>query len=393
MQGTHRNRRLPRPTPPSGPGATGRGRGRPGIGPTLAAAVLLGVLVGCRGDGPTEPDGEEEFGPREWIYFAAEGLHRIRPDGRREDALLAGLGVDSVLDFAFSPDRTEIAVVVERESEGRTGFDLLIVDPDGDGPVWLTRQLDDPDTEPGVLEVRWAPDAERLAVTVADPASPGPYLGIIPREGGTVVPLTSPGGPPARHPRWSPDGRAIAYLSSSVEGLGPQIHLVGPDGSGDFRLTDGPAAEVPVWSPDGGLLAFATWRDAAAQTDANAYTAVSDGSGTTLLLATSFERANPVPNAWSPGGRWIAFTAESPETHGDVFVMTAQGGNVRPLVTEPFTQRDPTFSPDGSHLVAIDPPWTFWVVGIDGPGTHRFDRRRKLFLPVRRVVWVDLPPG
>jgi Tol biopolymer transport system component len=59
-----------------------------------------------------------------------------------------------------------------------------------------------------------------------------------------------------RFPRWSPDGRRIAFMSNRAGKN--DIWLINPDGSGLERLTYAPApvANYPVWSPDGKRLAY-----------------------------------------------------------------------------------------------------------------------------------------
>ena len=57
-----------------------------------------------------------------------------------------------------------------------------------------------------------------------------------------------------RVPRWSPDGKRIAFFSNRSGTL--QIWTIKPDGSGLEQLTDTPGggASIPVWSPDGTRL-------------------------------------------------------------------------------------------------------------------------------------------
>jgi len=60
-------------------------------------------------------------------------------------------------------------------------------------------------------------------------------------------------------PRWSPDGKQIAFYSNRS---GPyQVWLIHPDGSGLRQLTFGTANETyyyPVWSPDGRHLVYSS---------------------------------------------------------------------------------------------------------------------------------------
>ncbi|MFJ3304780.1 S41 family peptidase [Streptomyces sp. NPDC086549] len=60
------------------------------------------------------------------------------------------------------------------------------------------------------------------------------------------------------HPRFSPDGRQIAY--TSWRSLVPEIHLVGVDGGPGRQLTYWGSADTQVcgWTPDGDILAVAS---------------------------------------------------------------------------------------------------------------------------------------
>jgi DNA-binding winged helix-turn-helix (wHTH) protein/Tol biopolymer transport system component len=58
-------------------------------------------------------------------------------------------------------------------------------------------------------------------------------------------------------PRWSPDGRWIAYTTSDPEGGNGTIHVVRPDGSEDRELTSTPSQVYGLcWSADGASVIF-----------------------------------------------------------------------------------------------------------------------------------------
>ena len=73
------------------------------------------------------------------------------------------------------------------------------------------------------------------------------------------------GGPPRKltaglvgdtAPRWSPDGRRIAFVSDRIEDL-PQIFVIATDGGEARRITRlRQGATAPAWSPDGRRIAF-----------------------------------------------------------------------------------------------------------------------------------------
>lgn len=68
--------------------------------------------------------------------------------------------------------------------------------------------------------------------------------------------------PSATAPAWSPDGKWVAFMSNRDGNW--ELYLVGADGLGLRRLTNGPEHDgVPVWSPDGKWIAFLSHRTGA----------------------------------------------------------------------------------------------------------------------------------
>ncbi len=85
-------------------------------------------------------------------------------------------------------------------------------------------------------------------------------------------------------PRWSPDGRTLAFVSARNGKA--QIYLIGLDGGEARPLTSHPnGASGPVWSPDGKRLAFHASVNAEEQRKENATPGESDAPPVTALEA------------------------------------------------------------------------------------------------------------
>jgi len=120
-------------------------------------------------------------------------------------------------------------------------------------------------------------------------------------DGSERLQLASSTGNISALPRWSPDGKQIAFMSTVV-GKPWTIFLIAADG-GSSRplLTDGTPESDPTWSADGTRLAFAT-----------GFTS-STPKSVIEIVDMNTHRASPVPGSnglfsprWSPDGRYLA---------------------------------------------------------------------------------------
>jgi dipeptidyl aminopeptidase/acylaminoacyl peptidase len=107
-------------------------------------------------------------------------------------------------------------------------------------------------------------------------------------------------------PQISPDGRSIAYvrMSFDIKTDRPRgvVWLVGADGRHSRPLSSAATSTAPRWSPDGTRIAYL-----GAGTDASTQLFVYwIESGATAAVSNFTE--TPSSLAWSPDGRWLAFT-------------------------------------------------------------------------------------
>jgi tricorn protease len=141
-----------------------------------------------------------------------------------------------------------------------------------------------------------------------------------------------------RHPSYSEGRVAFSYLGD--------IWIAREDGSGVRRLTDHKARDVyPRFSPDGKFIAFSSNREG----NYDVYVVPVEGGKPRQL---TFHSADDMVVGWSPDGRKILFQS----TRGDgvfptvatLFEISEKGGMEQPIATDWGSWA--SYSPDGSKL-------------------------------------------
>jgi dipeptidyl aminopeptidase/acylaminoacyl peptidase len=214
-------------------------------------------------------------------------------------------------------------------------------------------------------------------------------------------------------PQLSPDGTFVAYVRTTTDPAtlkrNADIWVVAADGSAAPKLLVGgdKSENTPRWSPDGKHLAFISTRDGASQIY------VADADGTHVRQVTRVDGGAQPPLVFSPDGTTLAFVADvkmAPDPpvavhrmtrlfyrHWDewrenvrhhVFVAPVAGGDAKDLTpgdydSPPTQQEDAavTFTPDGREVVFVSnregndkETWTtntdVWSVPVTG-GTAR----------------------
>jgi dipeptidyl aminopeptidase/acylaminoacyl peptidase len=311
--------------------------------------------------------------------------------------------------------------------------------------IFALKEVGDPEISP---EGKWVAFTVTTMDAKEDETDTDIYMA--PFAGGPALRLTA-SRKAEKSPRWSPDGKWLAFLSAR-EGKKTQVWLMSRDGGEAVKLTDFKASVSSLaWSPDSTRLALIVsdvdpddpdtddGEDAAGTDkkkpkapkpivvrrlqfkrdtegylrDLRSHVHVFDVA-TKASFAVTSGSYDDADAAWSPDGRWIAFSSnrtKDPDASRDtdIFVVEARAGAPpRSLVTGPGEDQRPAWSPDGAAIVyeAGGDPKDMWyaanhaaIVPVAGGApralTASLDRNvaRPRFSPDGRLVYFLLEDG
>ena len=219
-------------------------------------------------------------------------------------------------------------------------------------------------------------------------------------------PLTA--GPWDHSPRWSPDGRWLAFVSKTDEDQPAQLWLARLDGGAPMEATDREGTvSQPSWSPDSSRIAYvsavgvpkpqaemtaaeksqprvvrglAARLDNAGWLDGRRHVFVLDVSSGESSQVTQGDWHDDMPS-WSPDGSLLAFASDRDkgrddrQLRTDAWIVAVSGGRPRRVTRGWGRAAFPAFSPDGRQLAFVG------VADVAGwwskdPGALRRRRRR-----------------
>lgn len=154
------------------------------------------------------------------------------------------------------------------------------------------------------IEPAWAPDGARIVFTTSRDGFQELYT--MAPDGSDQRRLTVNEGLNDLRATYSPDGARIAYMTNySVSDGSGEIWVMDADGANQRRLTDNALDDrSPTWSPDGRCLAFTT---STLPPNIQTRIAVYDLEEDRLRLLTEFGDRGAFGLTWSPDGEWIAY--------------------------------------------------------------------------------------
>ncbi len=242
-----------------------------------------------------------------------------------------------------------------------------------------------------VSDPQVSPDGSQVAYVVAwvDPDEHTRYrsqIMLVPFDGSSAPRALTSGRHRDTAPRWSPDGRFLAFLSNRDDER-PQLFALPLQGGEARQLTAlKRGAGAAAWSPNGERLAFSARVDIAEITRQEGqseekgkqprvkivtrvkYKADGEGMLEALrkhLFVVDLDGGDPRQitdgdwddgePAWSPDGQRIAFTSSREKDRdltvlSDVWLVPSAGGRARRLTRHKGQASTPSFSPDGQQV-------------------------------------------
>jgi Tol biopolymer transport system component len=221
------------------------------------------------------PGATPSAGPWKISEQGAQGMAFWRRDGRELTFLAPDRGIMSVAvttvgDFEFDkpnllfrlPETTPVNPGTSSVNRDVDRFVIAVPPPQLRQLTVFDRQGKALGTigQPGLFgAMRISPDGRRLAVVRVDPQTANTDIWVLDIATGRGTQITNDP-QPNNAPVWSPDGRQIAYVSTSESYS--SIYRKAADGSGQaehlFRYTPGAFIGLTDWSPDGRYLTFFT---------------------------------------------------------------------------------------------------------------------------------------
>jgi TolB protein len=152
------------------------------------------------------------------------------------------------------------------------------------------------------------------------------------------------------HPSVAPDGKHIVFSRQQLEPKNkPRLWVMDIDGSEAHPLTPGEFAlecDYPAWSPAGSVIAFRAGPD----TNSGGIWLIG-ADGKNIRRLTDEKKSDDMYPTWSPDGKWIAFTSNRERGYA-VYLRRAIGGPaIRVTAPASADKNHPSWTPDGKTIM------------------------------------------
>src|SRR5690348_14465424 len=271
--------------------------------------------------------------------FDFQERRKMRKSPARASAL------QTVLQVSEEPSRKHLFVTVAFAA-------LAMILPTGANAQQHRFQVSDTEKLVSVADPQISPDDKSIAVMVArqnmKEDGTDSEIVLIDIATGEQRVLTS-GHKHASSPRWSPDGKTLAFIAAAGEekDAKPQVFVLPMEGGDSRKITDAPdGVEQFAWRPDGKMIAYVTpdptdkkaiaahhdsfqvgdtdYLETAAAQPSHVWVVSSDGSGAKRITSGSwslpivFPPSPPAsPLSWSPDGNSLLITHQETPEPGD----------------------------------------------------------------------------
>jgi dipeptidyl aminopeptidase/acylaminoacyl peptidase len=279
------------------------------------------------------------------LSVAAAPPAQAQAPARRAISVSDLLAMKRLSEPQISPDGKLVVYTVgtpDMESN-RQERNLWVVPLGGGEPRQLTRSGRD-------MRPRWSPDSKRIAFLSSRDGVPNIF--VIPLDGGEATKVAGLSGG-ADNLLWSPDGKTFAFTSDVYPGCAD-------DACNEKRDAEQEKNKVKAHVYD--HLLFRHWNQYSEGKRSHLFVLPAAGGTPRDLTPAAdydvppFSQGGPDELAFSPDGKEICFTANTDKdaaisTNGDLFIVPVDGSAApKRITTNPGFDGGPVYSPDGKFI-------------------------------------------